>query len=140
MRFASIFLLLTSPAFAESNLDHKSQTKDIFHTDEIIKFISNYDNSNNFIIKKFSEDLNPKQSSNIIEAESTQKLINNDEAMFSADSVTLDHNQNTLTAIGNVSIIFKNMKLSSDKIIYYKSLDEIHAKGKVSLVENSSSE
>ena len=55
--------------------------------------------------------------------------------MFSADSVTLDHNQNTLTAIGNVSIIFNNMKLSSDKIIYYKSLDEIHAKGKVSLVK-----
>ena len=87
------------------------------------------------LTNKVPEDLYQKQSSNIIEAESTQKLINNDEAMFSADSVTLDHNQNTLTAIGNVSIIFKKMKLSSDKIIYYKSLDEIHAKGKVSLVE-----
>ena len=89
MRFAFIFLLLTSPAFAESNLDHKSQTKDIFHTDEIIKFISNYDNSNNFIIKKISEDLSPKQSSNIIEVESTELTNKVPEDLNQKHSVSL---------------------------------------------------
>ena len=159
MRFTFIFLLFTSSAFAESNLNHVNQTNDIFNNDEVIKFINNYDNSNSLIIKKVFEDLSPKQNSNKIESENTQitknvpedlnlnqnsnkiesesiqKLINNDGVMFSADSVTLDRNQNTLTAIGNVSIVFNNINLSSDKIIYYKSLNEIHAEGWVSLGE-----
>ena len=42
MRFAFIFLLFASTAFAESNFDHNRQTNDIFNTVEIIKFINNH--------------------------------------------------------------------------------------------------
>ena len=159
MRFAFIFLLFASSAFAESNLDHNRQTNDIFNTVEIIKFINNYDKSNKLIKNKVIEDLNQKTvSKNVetkssplsnkviedlnqktvsknVETKSSPTLISNNGVLFSADSVTLDHNKNTLSAVGNVTFEYNNVKLFSDNFIYYKSLDEIHAEGKVSFGE-----
>lgn len=58
-----------------------------------------------------------------------------DDIDFSADTMESDNKTGTVTASGNVEILYSTMKLNADKVIYNQKNDSISAVGNVSLIE-----
>ena len=56
---------------------------------------------------------------------------------FSADSLESNSKENTITASGNVEILYNGLTLNADKVVYYQEDDRIVASGNVKLTEQS---
>ncbi len=77
-------------------------------------------------------EVNPSQ--NITQIVSGPKY-DTDDIDFSADTMESDNKNGTVTASGNVEILYSTMKLNADKVIYNQKNDSISAVGNVRLSE-----
>ena len=132
-----------------SNFDNKKNTK--ISEDNFIKISKEINTDNKNIIENINQ-YNNKTDALPLNEKGSAKEINNANldnsqiqnikqekkgVIFSAQKVSIDNELQTLIATGNVKLELENIKLSSKEIIYYKSKDEIHAKGDVYLKDEN---
>ena len=120
----------------KKSIDHSEKDKELFFQDirnikkiSENKILNHYEKKFqvklkeiNFDSKKISK-FNPAFEKNF---DSEKKGI-----IFSARRVSIDRQLQTLTAYGNVILELNDIKISSEKIIFYKNKNEIHAEGDV---------
>ena len=149
IRIFSILILFSIQCFGQTEFKIIEKQQYPFGEKRIADFLDEFDNSNAKIINSFSviklnkkknqfqiKDSLNKETFNFTRKKVSNKYSNETGVAFSADEVQVDNNQKTLTAVGNVQLRLNTVRLSSEKIVYFQSLNEIQALGNVVLTDD----